>query len=72
MLFLSPNDLRALTGYKKPALQRRWLTENGYHFDVRADGSPALLTAQVEIRQLKGLRGASLARETPDFDALNG
>jgi hypothetical protein len=35
-VFLTPTELLELTGYKKPALQRRWLVEHGYRFDVRA------------------------------------
>jgi hypothetical protein len=50
-MFLTKNDIEALTGYKKPALQRRWLVENGYSFDVRADARPAVLADQVRARQ---------------------
>ena len=71
MMFLSSDDLRGLTGYQKPALQRRWLLANGYRFDVRKDGSPALLAAQVQIKQLKGLHGKVNVEETPDFAALD-
>ena len=48
--FGSRNGADKLTGYKKPALQRRWLIQHGYRFDVRADGRPAVLAAQVEQR----------------------
>ena len=51
-VFLTAAELQALTGYRKPALQRRWLLENGYRFEVRADGRPVVLAAQVEARQL--------------------
>lgn len=50
-MFLTPEDIIALTGYKKPALQRRWLVDNGYSFDVRADGRPVVLLEQVMARQ---------------------
>jgi hypothetical protein len=34
-MFPSHEDLKALTGYRMPARQRRWLLDNGYRFDVR-------------------------------------
>lgn len=65
--FLTPAELVDLTGYKRPASQRRWLVDNGYHFDVRGDGRPALLRAQVEQRQrVKGGRTTG-----PDLAALD-
>jgi len=48
--FLTKDDLVSLTGYKRAAEQRRWLIKNGYAFDVRGDGRPALLWGQVEAR----------------------
>lgn len=66
-MFLSPEDLHALTGYRKPALQRRWLLANGYRFDVRADGRPAVLASQVEARQRVLVASSN---EVPDFAAL--
>ena len=60
-MFLSPRELHELTGYQKPALQRRWLVEHSYRFDVRADGRAVVLTAAIE-QQLAGRRtsGAGL------------
>ena len=68
-MFLSADDLRALTGYVKPALQRRWLLANGYKFDVRADGRPAVLVSQVEQRQ--AVRAEHVTSDVePNWDAL--
>jgi hypothetical protein len=67
-VFLSPEDVEALTGYRKPALQRRWLVANGYRFDVRADGRPALLRSQVEARQHVAARVT--LRVEPNWKAL--
>jgi len=67
--FLSADDLLALTGYQKPALQRRWLTENGYKFDVRVDGRPAVLISQVEARQQLSLNRVT-SRVGPNWEAL--
>ena len=47
-MFLADSDLESLTGYKRPADQRRWLAENGYSFDVRADGKPVVSRAYYE------------------------
>jgi hypothetical protein len=71
MMFLSADELQELTGYKKPALQRRWLTQNGYQFDVRGDSRPAVLEAQVRLRQFKGLGNLANALEEPNLDALD-
>ncbi len=71
VIFLTNGELTALSGYKKPALQRRWLLENGYRFDVRKDGTPALLVAQVQMRQLKNLHAKVQVAEAPDFAALD-
>ena len=41
-MFLTRTEIESLTGYKTGARQCRWLAANGYSFDVRADGRPAL------------------------------
>ena len=71
VMFLTVDQLKELTGYQKPALQRKWLLDNGYRFDVRNDGTPAFLVAQVQLRQLKALYGKAKVEETPDFAALD-
>jgi hypothetical protein len=65
-VFLTPTELLELTGYKKPALQRRWLVEHGYRFDVRADGRAVVLTAAIE----KKLAGRRISSPEPDWPAL--
>ena len=50
MIFLSTDETQELTGYKKPALQRKWLAKNGYSFDVRGDGRPVVSVAHYEAR----------------------
>ena len=57
-MFLSRDELEQLTGYNRPGLQRRWLVDNDYRFDVRADGRAAVLKEQVHQRQSKGEMGA--------------
>lgn len=67
-MFLTVTELQELTGYRKPALQRRWLTENAYSFDVRADGCPVVSRASYESRHQ-----APLARKKtrPNLAALD-
>ena len=68
-MFLTADDIEALTGYKKPKLQRRWLLDNGYRFEVRADGRPAVLASQVEAR-LRDPRARKPAAPEPNWEAL--
>jgi hypothetical protein len=70
-MFLSANELQELTGYKKPALQQRWLLQNGYQFDVRGDGRPVVMEAQVRFRQFKDLGNLANAQDEPNLDALD-
>ena len=65
-MFLSPRELHELTGYQKPALQRRWLVEHGYRFDVRADGRAVVLTAAIEQK----LAGRRTSGAGPDWSAV--
>jgi hypothetical protein len=58
-VFLTPDELERLTGYKTGARQRRWLAENGYSFDVRADGRPALSREHYEARHAPARRRPS-------------
>lgn len=68
MIFLADNDIHELTGYKRPSSQRQWLARNGYRFEVRADGRPIVLLAEVERHML----GKSKGRRTePNYAALD-
>lgn len=49
-MFLTKDEVHDLTGYTQPAAQRRWLVKNGYSFDVRGDGRPAVLRQQLQER----------------------
>jgi len=69
MIFLTESELEHLTGYKKPKLQRQWLANNGYSFDVRADGRPIVSRAHYESRHSGKARGRRPSE--PDFAALD-
>ncbi|EJI9011357.1 DUF4224 domain-containing protein [Escherichia albertii] len=64
-LFLTQDELLILTGYKYPKLQRKWLTDNGYPFDVNRMGKPnvnrGLFTDRVRTNK---------KNEEPDFGAI--
>lgn len=55
-MFLTTEDLAGLTGRTQAAAQRRWLTRNGYNFEVRSDGRAAVLLEQVRSRQMGSRR----------------
>ena len=69
-LFLTPEDLRELTGYRRQAAQIRWLREHGYLFDVRADGKPVVLWSHVNQR-LGGSDSADSNEPEPNWSALD-
>lgn len=58
-LTLTPAELIDLTGYKTGKRQCRWLAENDYTFDVRADGRPALSRDQYNSRHAPSRRRPS-------------
>ena len=66
-MFLSVAQLIDMTGYRAHRKQADWLGVNGYSFDVRADGRPNVLHAQVIERQCKG----EVPKSKPDLAALD-
>lgn len=54
-MFMTNDQLKEMTGYRRHASQIEWLTTNGYHFDVRSDGRPNVLVEQVRERQCKNV-----------------
>lgn len=51
--FLSPDELKDLTGFERPAAQRRWLTDNEFPFVEGGDGTPKVLE-QIVLQRLGG------------------
>ena len=68
-LFLTPEDLYALTDYKRSAEQLRWLRENNYAHTTGASGKPKVLRAEME-RHLVGGSGRASGRSAraPSLD----
>lgn len=54
-MILPPTDLHAITGYKRPADQIRWLRAAGWVFEVGGDGKPKVSRAYAE-RRLGGVK----------------
>jgi hypothetical protein len=49
-MFLTPEELKTLTGYELAAWQRRWLDSHGYKYERAANGRPVVLRAYAESR----------------------
>ena len=66
-LFLTPDEIQELTGYKRPTDQRRWLQRAGWPFALDANNRPKVARAYAE-RRLSG--EAEAATQEPDFSAV--
>jgi hypothetical protein len=53
---LTPADLEAITGRKRPRAQILWLGLNGWRFAVSAAGRPVVLQAEAERHLVGGAR----------------
>lgn len=49
-MFLTQEELYALTGYELAAYQRRWLKRNGWKYEISRNGRPVVLRAYAESR----------------------
>jgi hypothetical protein len=49
-LFLTPDEVHDLTGYKRHADQRRWLSDRGWTFETAATGRPVVARSYAESR----------------------
>ena len=54
-MFLTNDQLKEMTGYRRHSGQIEWLAKNGYRFDIRSDGRPNVLLDQVRERQCKNV-----------------
>ncbi|WP_366525426.1 DUF4224 domain-containing protein [Ferrovum sp.] len=70
-LFLSPEEVRELTGYCRPSKQVEWLRREGMNFRIAADGHPRVLLDHVN-QVLGGLarQGNNRRPSEPDFSVL--
>jgi hypothetical protein len=49
-MFLTPEEIRELTGYQRHADQRAWLEKRGWKFEVNAAGRPIVLRTYASER----------------------
>lgn len=70
-MFLSAEEIIALTGRKRVHLQREWLTLRGWRFEENAAGRPVILRSYAEQR-LSGTqnRQGLPDNQSPNFNAL--
>lgn len=65
-MFLSPEELKDMTGYVRFADQRRWLTDRAWTFEVSGTGRPVVSRAYAENR----LGGAVIVPWTPNVSSI--
>lgn len=68
-MFLSRDELMDLSERKQRSGVASWLTQNGYKFDVAADGWPKVLRAAVEARLMPTDKRRTIKKSQPDFSA---
>jgi hypothetical protein len=51
-LFLDPNELHELTGYRRAHEQKRWLAARRWKFEENAAGQPRVARAYLERRMV--------------------
>lgn len=68
-MFLTRDELMDLSERKQRARVASWLIENGYKFDVAADGWPKVLRAAVEARLMPSAGKRTIKKSQPDFSA---
>lgn len=70
-MFLSADEIAALTGRRRVHLQREWLTMRGWLFEENAVGRPVILRSYAETR-LSGIktRQTEPVTQQPNFAAL--
>jgi len=66
-MFLSPEEIVRLTGWKRPAQQIGWLRDHGYKFDVNGLNRPVVAIAEAN-RKLLG--GTKARQQEPNWDAM--
>lgn len=69
-MFLLAEEIVELTGHKRRDCQIRWLSNNGYPFEVSGAGRPLVLRAYLEQR-LMGGKTAARRRVKPKLELLD-
>lgn len=69
-MFLTPDELRELTGRRRPSAQIRWLRDHRWAFAERADGRPAVSRREAERQLETGAPRRAAPAVEPDFTVL--
>lgn len=69
-LFLASDEVEALTGYKLPAHQTKWLQAKGWRFEINGNRRPIVARKYTEKMLGCGVPEESMYR--PNFSALQG
>lgn len=70
-MFLTREEIKALTGRIRPSAQIRWLRQNGLETLRRADGQPLVLRAAL-IRKFGADDRHHRIETKPDWSIFNG
>lgn len=66
-MFLTADEIVALTGYQRPSDQRRWLASHGWRHEADRLGRPVVLRSLAE----RMLGGEAIRKSAePDFTAI--
>ena len=68
-MFLSEEEIVALTGYKRRGKQADWLQANGFNFHLRGDGGIAMSRSHVE--DVLSMSTRKRRPPQPDFTMFN-
>jgi len=71
-MFMTPEQLAALTDKKRAKDQIVWLSNRGYRFELSSIGRPKVLIAEIEAKMLSPeARKTTRKPAEPDFTALS-
>lgn len=71
-IILRPDEVREITGRKRPQAQLRWFNANGIPAVLRADGKVVVLWSAVEgVLGLGGRRRTARHKVEPNWSALD-
>ncbi len=69
-LFLLPDEVESLTGFKSLARQVRWLSQSGWRFVINGGGRPVIARKYAEKMLGCGNQDEGPTPKTPNFGAL--
>jgi hypothetical protein len=69
-LYLSPGELRELTGRARPTAQAQWLRRNHWRFVIDGNGLPKVARDYWRRRMVDGNSSTEIEVNEPDFLAI--